>query len=324
MRDSRLLSGAPRPAFTLVELLVVIAIIGVLVALLLPAVQAARESARRSQCTTQLREIGLAVQNYHDRQGHFPTGRDGVDQFALSWAFHVLPHLEESAIHDALVPTERVDAEANAAAMRSPISVYACPSRRPPASDRDFDNNDAPPLVRDAATLGDYAANAGLEENIGMENNDFANGQIDLTLAGPMFSGSKIRAAQVTDGLSKTLAVGERHLPPIDPDWEEDRIHFIQGDTCFLAGDRIESILRGTEDGLADGPNDDDNEVFGGEHPGVTLFVFLDGHAEALSASSSATAIGVNPNNVGDIRMEEEWLWLAALSSVAGEEVITE
>jgi Tfp pilus assembly protein PilE len=311
--------------------LVVIAIIGILIALLLPAVQAARESARRSQCMTQLREIGLAIQNHHDAKGHFPTGRNATGPMGVSWAYFILPHLEEQAIYDAYVETAPVYDPVNAAAMRTPIAVYACPSRRTAAADRDFDNDDAvpPPELRSVAVLGDYAANAGLEEDIGMEDNDFFKGKIDLTIAGPIFSNSQIKVRQITDGLSKTLAVGERHVPPpdvvlSDGDRDPALLHFYQGDNCFLAADSIMTILRGTEDGLADGPDDRSDDVFGGTHPGVTLFVFLDGHADALSSSNRQTAIGVNPLNAPDVDMDEDWLWLGAMSTIAGGETITE
>ncbi|MEN1679137.1 MAG: DUF1559 domain-containing protein [Planctomycetota bacterium] len=312
----------PRNAFTLVELLVVIAIIGILIALLLPAVQSAREAARRNQCTAQMKEIGLALQNYHDTRGQFPTGRTGTNQFAVSWAQLILPYLEQQAVFDAFDRTQRVDSDINAGAMRKPLAIYACPSRRSPAADRDFDNDGQAPVVKAAAVLGDYAANAGLEENTGMEGNDFVNGQVDLTLAGPIFSGSRIGARQVTDGLSATIAVGEKHLPPQRDDWDPNQVHYEQGDTCFLAGDRVNTILRGTEDGLADGPLDRSDEAFGGEHPGVTNFVFLDGHVEGFADSQDATATGVNPNQAPDIRIDDRWLWLGALSTVAGEEIV--
>ncbi len=315
---------ARKMAFTLVELLVVIAIIGVLVALLLPAVQAAREAARRTQCTSQLRQIGLAIHNYHDARRQFPTGRNRTDQFGVSWAYSVLPQIEEQAIHDAFDKTKRVDDPANARAMRTAIPVYVCPSRRAPAANRDFDNNDEPSLVRGVAVAGDYAANAGLEEDIGMEGNDFSSGGIDRTLAGPIFSGSKIRSRQVTDGMSKTLAVGEKHIRTAEPNWPEGRVHALQGDTCFLSGDSITTILRGTEDGLADGPRHPSDQVFGSAHPGVTQFVYLDGHAESLATSSSATATGVNPNHVGDIDIAPEWLWLGAISTIGGGEIVQE
>lgn len=323
-RSRKVTPAIERKGFTLVELLVVIAIIGVLVGLLLPAVQAAREASRRTQCMSQLREIGLAIQNFESARGHYPSGRNTPNQFGVSWAYSLLPYLEQQAIHDAYVPSERVDSAANSAAMRTPISVYACPTRRSAAADRDFDNDDQPSLVLASAVLGDYAANAGFEEDMGMENNDFANGSINLTLAGPIFSGSKILGRQVTDGLSNTLAIGERHIPPARSDWETGRIHARQGDTCFLAADNLKTVMRGTEDGLAKGPDDDDNEVFGSLHPGVTLFVFLDGHAEAISSSGGGTAFGVNPGNVEDIRIDDEWLWLGALSTVAGAEIVQE
>ena len=143
-----------RAGFTLVELLVVIAIIGILIALLLPAIQAARESARRNECQNHLKQIGLAIQNYHDTQKAFPMGRERTDQFGVSWAFRLLPQMEEAAIYASRDKTKRVDDAANDAAMRTPIQVYACPSRRPAAADRNFDNNDTPPLP-DGAGSGD-------------------------------------------------------------------------------------------------------------------------------------------------------------------------
>ncbi len=102
------LSQKPRRGFTLVELLVVIAIIGILIALLLPAVQAAREAARRSQCTNNLKQIGLAVHNYHDTFNTFPPGSlrfniPGINSWStqhLSWRTRILPYLEQQAIYD--------------------------------------------------------------------------------------------------------------------------------------------------------------------------------------------------------------------------------
>ena len=295
-----------RRAFTLVELLVVIAIIGILVALLLPAIQAARESARRSQCSNNLKQMGLAIQNYHDVKGHFPTGRNGTKQMSVSWAYFLLPQLEENAIYDAYDKTVRVDHANNVQTMRTPIDVYVCPTRRHAAADRNFDNDDQPPLVLAAASLGDYAANAGLEEDTGMEDEDFidrARTILDLTKAGPIFSGSDFNARRVPDGLSNTLAVGEKHIRPVEADWDEEMVHFEQGDTAFLSGDCVHTILRGAEDGLADGPDDDDEDKFGGPHPGVTQFVYLDGHVEAIS------------NDIDDEA-------LMGLSTVGGEEIV--
>lgn len=340
-----------RCAFTLVELLVVIAIIGILIALLLPAVQAARESARRTQCISQLKQIGIAVQSYHDAQGHFPKGRNSTTELGVSWAFTILPQLEEQAIFDAYVPTEPVHAEANAAAMRTPVAVYVCPSRRGPTADRNFDNNEqgaganGEPLG--VAAKGDYAANAGLEEDMGMEGNDYIEGEVDFrggtvdwSLSGPIFSNSKIRTRNVSDGLSKTFAVGEKHLPVLEGDWDDAQRHSAQGDTCFFAADHLEAILRGTEDGLASGPEDMSVEpgrrnrgkqVFGSAHPGVAVFVYLDGHTESLLTTRTGFAAGVNPHNIRDVpsvqdpddrEILEAWGWFMARSTIAGEEVV--
>src|ERR1041385_8052583 len=94
-----------RTAFTLVELLVVIAIIGVLVALLLPAVQSAREAARRMQCTNHLRQYGLGIQNYHDTYQVFPINATGVNGSAiprLTWQVRILPYMEQQAVFNAI------------------------------------------------------------------------------------------------------------------------------------------------------------------------------------------------------------------------------
>src|SRR5262245_59828200 len=128
--------------FTLVELLVVIAIIGILVALLLPAIQAAREAARRSQCKNNLKNIGIAVENFENTYKVFPTGgarylQDGFlleqnveggkplgpNRQGLSWAFQILPYIEETAAYSI---TRTVDLQ------KVVIPLYVCPSRRQP------------------------------------------------------------------------------------------------------------------------------------------------------------------------------------------------
>src|SRR4051812_33474579 len=123
--------------FTLVELLVVIAIIGILVALLLPAIQSAREAARRTQCKTNLKNIGLAILNHVDSRKVFPTGgvtwgvliedylEDGkpvgTDRMGLGWGYQILPYMEEEALHNITTGAQ----------MRSTaVSLYNCPSRR--------------------------------------------------------------------------------------------------------------------------------------------------------------------------------------------------
>ena len=99
-RNGKLGIRPPVNGFTLVELLVVIAIIGILIALLLPAVQAAREAARRAQCSNNMKQIGLALHNYHDTYGRFPIGARTVMTDATSWRFAILSFLEQSSIFD--------------------------------------------------------------------------------------------------------------------------------------------------------------------------------------------------------------------------------
>jgi prepilin-type N-terminal cleavage/methylation domain-containing protein/prepilin-type processing-associated H-X9-DG protein len=298
-----------RTGFTLVELLVVIAIIGILVAFLLPAVQAAREASRRSQCQNNLKQIGLAVQNHHDARRAFPMGRNGWDQKAVSWAFFLLPYLEETAIYNSWVPTERVDNDRNAATMRTPIEAYACPSRRRAAADRNFDNNNKPPLVLGAGTLADYSANTGIKLMTGMtsdENSGGIFGNYSRIVAGPIFSGSHISARQVEDGLSKTIAIGERHLPPVPPNTDEAMKDYVIGDTAAIPGDTPNTTFRCAENGLATSIDDPDKEKFGSSHSsGAVQCVFLDGHVAGLNRDMEVTV-------------------LKALSTIGGGETVTD
>ena len=297
-----------RFAFTLVELLVVIAIIGILIASCSSAIQAAREAARRAACQNNLKQMGLAVQSFYSSQKVFPKGRNRTDQFALSWAYYILPYLDEKSIYGKFVSTARDDDVANAATMRTPIAIYACPSRRGAAADRNFDNNDQPPVVLHAGALGDYAANAGLTYDTGMSSTpdttgDGAFGNYNPMKAGPIFSGSRISARKVTDGESKTLAIGERHIPPAPRGTAASMEDYTVGDTAFISGDQPRTVLAGTQNGLLTGLTDPDQAKFGSSHPAVTQFVYLDGHVVAIRNTIDAST-------------------LRALSTIGGGEVI--
>ncbi|RUL87303.1 DUF1559 domain-containing protein [Tautonia sociabilis] len=121
--------------FTLIELLVVIAIIGVLVALLLPAVQSAREAARRSRCLNNLRQMGIALHGYHDSARSFPPGgwlrRPGEPTMRwLAWSALLLPNLEQSALYNGLNLAVPFNHHANTTAAATVLEVYLCPSSR--------------------------------------------------------------------------------------------------------------------------------------------------------------------------------------------------
>lgn len=178
--------------FTLVELLVVIAIIGILVALLLPAIQAAREAARRTQCKNHLKQIGLAVQNFHDTHKHFPLGGtqpwtafdlyftngkpNGPKRQGIGWPYQVLAFLEEeNAQLNASASFQAGQKKAMAALQENAVSVYNCPSRRFPTrwSGTDPETGVSPWLIdyagampgpsrsEDPTNFPDYLANPG-------------------------------------------------------------------------------------------------------------------------------------------------------------------
>ncbi|HPM79152.1 MAG TPA: DUF1559 domain-containing protein [Candidatus Anammoximicrobium sp.] len=190
-----------RRAFTLVELLVVIAIIGVLVALLLPAIQYARESARRTQCTNHLRNVGVALHNFHDVHQHLPAGwyADAPDgEPGWGWGAYLLHYLEQNSLLDSQIDLEaHIDESENDAARRAVIPIYLCPSDAN-AKDRVMLTGLHTPLFE--VGRSNYVGVFGTEEI----EVDPGNGD------GTFFYNSWIRFADIRDGLSNTLLVGER------------------------------------------------------------------------------------------------------------------
>ena len=274
-----------KTGFTLIELLVVIAIIGILIALLLPAVQTVREAARLTQCANNLKQIGLAIELYEEQHEVYVTGRDTSNQWGVSWAFRLLPHLEQTGIYESMDHKQRADSQANAYAMRTPVATFVCPSRRTPEADRNFDDNDSASKVRGVAAPGDYAANNGKTFNFYLSQTNWRG-----HISGPIHSFSRVRRSQVTDGTSNTLAVGERYIPPprrSSPGFE----HYDVGDCAFFAADNPWTIFACTGPGFPTGPWDNDRTKFGSEHGNVAQFVFLDGHVRTLDYSISLTVL---------------------------------
>lgn len=219
--------GRKRNGFTLVELLVVIAIIGVLVALLLPAIQAARESARRSSCTNNLKQIGIGLQNYVSNFGRFPAGQQQFSYYGYTWAWSAmcLDFFEEKATKDLLLFQYTPLHANNREAVARKVSIYLCPStamrhrhRTPEDTVADVNSNGMWNAGEGMALL-DYAGIAGPHTsgmNV-MTGRYYKANQGILLSIGPLIIPDKpqilgaprIRPAQVTDGLSHTMVVGE-------------------------------------------------------------------------------------------------------------------
>jgi prepilin-type N-terminal cleavage/methylation domain-containing protein/prepilin-type processing-associated H-X9-DG protein len=217
-------------AFTLIELLVVIAIIGILIALLLPAVQAAREAARRTQCRNNLKQIGLALHGYHDVQGCFPSGYisavgpGGANNDlgpGWGWGSLVLPYLEQSTVGQQIQYGLDITNPVNAAARTISLSTYLCASD---AGQKIFTVDslgDTSPYTTPVKDSNGNAVQLAHGNYVGIFGNPeitpdpgFLNPTSDpaRTLAhqGMFYRNSAVRIADVTDGTSNTLFVGER------------------------------------------------------------------------------------------------------------------
>ncbi len=202
--DFRLPTFHFRPAFTLVELLVVIAIIGVLVALLLPAVQASREAARRAACMNNLKQVGLALLSYHDTNNDFPLGGRLDDKHRAdvgpSWTTEVLPWFEEASLRDQLDLSLLYTDPANLTAGRTLLPVMLCPS---------MPDGDTPRKSVDLSSTSphDYAKTAygGIQGERGLRATNATNNPE----RGVLIYEKPISLAQFTDGASHTAIVGE-------------------------------------------------------------------------------------------------------------------
>jgi prepilin-type N-terminal cleavage/methylation domain-containing protein/prepilin-type processing-associated H-X9-DG protein len=210
-----------RGGFTLIELLVVIAIIGILIGLLLPAVQKVRDAAARTQCQNNLKQIGLALHNYHDSQGSFPPGYiDGNPAGpntpdmdvgpGWGWASFLLPYLELQNVYNQIHFSVGVGLGNNAAICQLPLKIYQCPADP-------YQQNFTVWPTSVVVAHGNYLGCNGWEEcfnNAGGgaqgQGSDGLSGGLGLSGDGLFYRNSHNRIANVTDGLSNTIFVGER------------------------------------------------------------------------------------------------------------------
>jgi len=303
-----------RFGFTLVELLVVIAIIGVLVALLLPAVQQARESARRMSCESNLKQIGLGVHNHHDvTLALMPTSvGEGAEALAqgfadipepdgfAQWSTLILPYIEQQSLYS-LWDIKIQCSRQNPQAYQQQLKTYWCPSRlKQVLSTNDF--------VSSGGGIGDYTPSSGTLPGV---KNDNADGPI--VPADPVFakSGSftivdgfkpKLRLANITDGTSNTLFWGEKHIRPMNLRGKgEDRSIFGGQNN---SNRRVAGLQQNATANLwvLQPPKGDSavaNRCFGGPHPGVCVFVMGDGSVRKLSLNiniNTLTALATRQN----------------------------
>ncbi len=279
----------------------VIAIIGLLVALLLPAVQAARESARRAECANHLKQIGLAVHNHHQAYGALPTGGNywiaGPGRTMVggnpakyttqqwSWAYQILPFMEEVSLYQN--PNDKV-------VSGTPIVDYFCPSRRSPVAL----TGGAFAIGPDPIAMIDYAGNGGSSLEKGDDSGIYGDGRdgviIELNSTVPF-----VQFKNITDGTSKTMLVGEKRMNVMlcmteaQPDDNEGYVAGFQDDTIRFgaATDPNFGPLVPNPDisapGFYLGPL---TFEFGSSHSGACQFVLCDGSVQSIAYTIDPTA----------------------------------
>jgi prepilin-type N-terminal cleavage/methylation domain-containing protein len=289
--------------FTLVELLVVIAIIGILIALLLPAVQAAREAARRSQCQNNLKQIGLAIHMFHDSRKVLPPSR--LPCHHGTWASVIWPYMEEGAVAERWDPTRSYHFQP-AENVQVQVSSYLCPSRRS-APQLSIEGDKRGGVPHRPGALADYAVSVGDGVNFRGDsprdqgsvrgaNGAFRAGSGDCVGFDPdkRFVGSYksyLSFRSILDGLSKSIFLGEKHV--IEGEFGKASFK----DNSVYNPDFHPTFARygGPEAPLAtslDTPFVSEREQFGSWHPGICQFVLGDASVRPVSNDIAPALLG--------------------------------
>jgi prepilin-type N-terminal cleavage/methylation domain-containing protein len=248
-------------AFTLVELLVVIAIIGVLVALLLPAVQFARESARRTKCENNLKQLVLGIHNFESSYGYFPSAYEAPNlDPGWGWGSAILPFIEQKNLFDlAQMETLKFGGGANPALpnihTESKVVVFRCPS--------DFSPDKNPERLLHGTS--NYRAVTGPNELIWFI--------VDEDLGGVMYQNSRTRIAKITDGTAHTLVIGECILNPK----VGKRAAIWAGMSGLRDGSVWVSDVMWSVDNVSANVNGPAPQAFSSKHPGGAFFAYSDG-----------------------------------------------
>jgi prepilin-type N-terminal cleavage/methylation domain-containing protein len=280
-----------RRAFTLVELLVVIAIIGILIALLLPAVQAAREAARRLQCANNLKQLGLAMHNYHASLNCFPPGFMVRGQLGSdtpggwAWGVFLMPYIEQSPLRDRLSPAkctleQVVNDPALLPMLQADLAVFRCPSSRIGL----LRTHQGAPNPKVASA--NYTCCRGFYNFSGTTHLTKRNN-------GVFYGESATRIQDVSDGTSNTFALGERTAFGANlnndaswPSW------------CGPGGGGAMNTVSSSVSNPLNDPAS--NHAFSSQHPGGAAFCFVDGSIHFISETISFNAAGLDAGNTGD------------------------
>ena len=275
----------PRKAFTLVELLVVIAIIGILIAMLLPAVQAAREAARRMECTNNLKQFGLATHNYHNAYDRFPPGNLwGKTSGTMGMSLHVclLAYFEQISMSESLDTSVTVYDPFNASLASSMPKCFTCPSDGQTPIDPVHNN----PLYKTTNYFG-VMGSGYRDSDVVSIFDGLCN---DYYKDGVFYPYSKTKISEITDGTSHTLAFGEQ----IDVLRFWTKGGFFKGiqdrpsQVCSFSAKNVRYAINADEhvyiaDYNGEGTSYYFNEiVFGSRHPGGSNFCYTDGSVHFL------------------------------------------